>query len=144
VIGEPAAAKKTKKITICLDGQTKTVKKKKWQARYSGATKGECSGSPVSPPVSPPAICKNQGEVCTPSASTCCGPLRCGHHLNDVSGDKCCLDQNQPCTTQTELQCCSGVCSTATTGKCFCKDPGMDCNSNSQCCSNNCLNQKCT
>jgi len=42
-----ASGKKSKKISICYNGQTRKVKKQGWQRRYPGASKGTCQSSDV-------------------------------------------------------------------------------------------------
>ena len=41
-----AEGKKGKKITICFQNQTRTVKKKGWQQKFPGATLGPCAAPP--------------------------------------------------------------------------------------------------
>jgi hypothetical protein len=59
--GPVTAAKKKKKITICVEGRTRNVKKKEWQERYPGATKGECSSSGPQPATLQDASCTAAG-----------------------------------------------------------------------------------
>jgi hypothetical protein len=92
---DPATAKKKKKVTLCLNGQT--VKKPKKQAKklaQQGATKGACVGT-----TPPPATCPSGERVC---GSTCILVGDCCIN-DDCEGTDVC--RNGVCTT---LRCGTG------------------------------------
>jgi hypothetical protein len=67
---QDSLAKKKKKITICFEGETRKTKKKGWQGRFPGATKGACN------------LAQQCAETCGDNCSTCyervSGALLCG------------------------------------------------------------------
>ena len=88
------------------------------------------------------AVCGTLGAICTPGVEPiCCDNRLCGHAVNETA-DRCCLPGGTPCTDANGFQCCTAFC-IPESDQCLCKGPGADCNSSSQCCSNNCANQKC-
>lgn len=70
-----AAKKKKKKVTLCLDGQTIQVPKKKvgkFRQANPGAVPGACQGSCT------PTTCTARSIQCGPLADGCGGTLQCG------------------------------------------------------------------
>jgi hypothetical protein len=82
--------KKKKKIVICHQAQTLTVKKRGWQRHYPGALQGECS-----PLTSPPSPLTPPAECSTPN----CGAGCC-------SQDGCFVATARPNEVPTEFGCC--------------------------------------
>ncbi len=81
----PAVArkKKTKKVTICRDGQSLSVSKKKLKQQLgSGATLGECTSPPPPPPLPPPTCtaesCDGLCEGCRDGACVASTGVTCG------------------------------------------------------------------
>lgn len=66
-----ARKKRKKKITLCQNGQTIKVKKRKYKQKYPGATVGAC-------PACTPTTCAAQGKTCGPLADGCGRTLVCG------------------------------------------------------------------
>ncbi len=122
-------AKKKKKVTLCLNGQTMTVKKSKQASLLSqGATKGACPSQPS---------CPTGQKLCN---ARCIDNARC---CTDADCDKC---KQQTCQSNT-CACKPGTVADATG---FCGTPppaGTNCvpvggpfvNSAGQCCSQNAI-----
>jgi hypothetical protein len=68
VSDEAAQAKKKKKITICFERQTRSVKKKGWQDKYVGATKGACPRNPPQP--LPQPVTREDASCFEPAGTT--------------------------------------------------------------------------
>ena len=89
----PSAAK-SKKISICYKGQTRKVKKKGWQKRYQGATKGACQASTdvcASCPNTCFATVKNSAEAPPPGYACCPADKLCPTQRTDgFFPDQCC------------------------------------------------------
>lgn len=105
--GEPANAKKKKKFTVCLNGETKTVpKSKKAKILSQGAVSGPC---PKDGSCNVNAHCKVCNlEVCTGGKCACKGSL-----VRDASG-VCSVPINEACIGVGQIafaqeQCCSTV-----------------------------------
>ena len=163
---DPASAKKKKKkkkVTLCHNGQTiKVAKKKRKVALGLGAMPGACPPPPSSPPPgsSPPPApsCVTTGcpffEVC--QAGTCVNCLsqsctnnsQCCTNLCAVEAGQCaCVFGNaapdvRGCTSN--AQCCNGTCDPETK-RCACDPPGSPCpfGDSSACCSGSCVNMVC-
>lgn len=89
------AGKKKKKVTLCLNGQTVKVKKKKKSSFLrQGATPGAC-------PACTPATCAAQGRVCGPLADGCGRTLTCG---------TCKTNDDPSCRSNGTCGPCFGVC----------------------------------
>jgi hypothetical protein len=152
------ARRKRKKITICLNGQTiKVLRKKRDTFLLAGATLGECSISPPPGPPPPPAspTCESTGcpytEVCQAGACVNCINAPC-----TVDSDCCTnlcagVNPNKRCRCQfgigicsSNAQCCNGRCNGAQ-GTCGCDPAGAPCASGdgSSCCSGTCIESRC-
>ena len=125
-------ARKKKKVTLCLNGQTLTVKKsKKASLLGQGATQGACAASPpppppVSPPTSPPPpagpTCadgiKNGTESDVDCGGSCqrCGTAKICNRYQDCLSGYCSSGRCLPCQT-------GGQCQGA--GNCYCTENGI-------------------
>lgn len=128
---------KKKKVTLCLNGQTMSVKKNKKRSLLGqGATQGACAASPPppprpgSPPTSPPPIpppppgpscadgIKNGTETDVDCGGSCqrCGTARICLRDADCLSGYCASGRCLPCQD-------SGDCDGA--GNCFCSDNGI-------------------
>ena len=109
---EKSAAKK-KKVTICLNGQTLSVKKSKRGAFFKqGATAGACAASPPAsplPPSPPPPVSPPPGPPPPPTA-TCSDGITNGSETDvDCGGPNCPrCDNSMSCIHGGD--CTSGVC----------------------------------
>lgn len=141
-----AKGKKSKKVTLCLNGQTLSVKKsKKGALLRQGATQGACStplppGSPpAAPPVSPPpppstvALSCRNGVLSNSESDVDCGGPTCPACAN---GRKCnqatdCASGHCDQDTKTCVICTSGdACATDANGACTCDRGFGNCISN--------------
>ncbi|MBL8126562.1 MAG: hypothetical protein JNM64_02920 [Chloroflexia bacterium] len=87
-----AAGKRKKKITLCLNGQTITVPKKKKNSYLGqGATAGKC----------PPCVRRCGGKTC--------GPDGCGGSCGSCKGDKTCQGGTCACRAG-EIECPANAC----------------------------------
>jgi hypothetical protein len=84
-----AGKKKKQKISICYQGQTRKVKKKGWQKRYPGATKGPNCGSGCCTADTCFAETVNPVDV-QPTSFACCPPELLCAHPTDRTKDQCC------------------------------------------------------
>lgn len=95
----PETTAKKKKVTLCINGQTKLVKKsKKAQYLSQGATQGACASSPPSPPPPPPVATCTDGVKNGAETDMDCGGGTC---------DKCPI--NKRCVV--DFDCFSANCS---------------------------------
>ena len=140
-----AKKQKKKKVTLCLNGQTVSVKKsQKGKLLKQGATPGACTASPpASPPPSPPAsppgpppppsaTCsdgiKNNGESSIdcggPNCPACGNGRNCDRNVDCLSGN-CNFDFNS-CEVCRE----DNDCSSDFNGSCLCSVNAGECFSN--------------
>jgi hypothetical protein len=135
-----AKGKKGKKVTLCLGGQTLSVKKsKKGKLFKQGATQGACAGSPpTSPPASPP------GPPPPPSGPTCADGIKNGEETDvDCGGPRCpACEINRFCKRSSDCRtnmCDFGLCTRCTNsiqcfsdsnGSCICDAATGSCLSN--------------
>ena len=85
-------------------------------------------------------ICLGLQQTCV-APEECCPNTTCGHPV-ETQGNRCCQTASTACTEGTASTCCTGICDPAT-NRCFCKTTGQSCDSNSQCCSDRCVNSLC-
>jgi hypothetical protein len=122
----PAAAKKKKKkVTLCHQGQTLSVSKKKQRVHLKhGDTLGECptgATTPPAPPMSPPP------PPCVPSCGNrICGPDACGGVCGGCALCKNCQDGS--CVDAPNGSTCFGVpCLVCQSGACVSLPPNAPC-----------------
>lgn len=130
---EMTRAKKKKKFTLCLGGQTiKVPKKKKKAFRKRGATPGACPPPPPPPGCTPSCtgkVCGDDGcgescGACNPGETCRAGQCAC---LDDrICGEICCPEA-VACFTDGCV--CEGFLCSCTEGM-FCRTPDL----NEQCC----------
>lgn len=137
-IAESGAKKKSKKVTLCLNGQTLSVKKsKKGALLKQGATQGGCAGSPppASPPAAPPAS-PPPGSPPPPPRPTCHDGIKNGGEpAVDCGGPNCPACGNGRSCEQ-DVDCFSGVCNFNSDSCAICRnsdDCSSDFNGNCRC-----------
>jgi hypothetical protein len=123
---EVSAGKKSKKVTLCHQGQTLSVKKsKKGSLLSQGATLGACPASPPTappaPPPPPPATCldgsKNGDETDVDCGGSCarCGLLKQCRQWDDCITGNCLERVCRACVDDAE---CFGTCRCSREGIC--------------------------
>jgi hypothetical protein len=86
-----AGKKKKQKISVCYQGQTRKVKKKGWQKRYPGATKGACGAVCAGCPDACFATVRNSAEAPPPGYACCPADKLCPTQRTDgFFPDQCC------------------------------------------------------
>lgn len=103
-----AKGKTKKKVTLCLNGQTLSVKKsKKGALLKQGATDGPCAGSPpASPPASPPP----PGPPPPPPGPSCGDGIKNGGESSIDCGGPNCPACGNGRNCDRNVDCFSGVC----------------------------------
>ena len=142
-----AEAKKSGKCkpacTACTTCKKGKCQKKNGKKRCKkGKCKPKANGTLCSVGTCQNGTCSCLGlqQTCI-SAVECCANTTCGHPVG-TQGDRCCQPGGTPCPSGSGTTCCTGICDTATL-QCFCKAIGQTCDSNSQCCTNRCVNSLC-